>query len=99
MVCVSLPDAPTRLDAIAMSWDKIKLKWKDNSFSEEGFKIERKKGNKGKWEEIKTTKANKDKYIDKGLKANRLYKYRVCAYNLGGYSDYSNVAKARTKKK
>ena len=97
--CVSLPEAPTGLEAKAVSWNKVKLKWKDNSPVEEGFKVERKKGKKGRWEEIRATKANRRQCTDKGLEANKLYKYRVCACNSSGYSAYSNVAKVKTRKK
>ncbi len=99
LLCMSIPDAPTELEAKAISWNKVKLKWRDNSPVEEGFMIERKKGNKGRWEEIRVTKVNRRRYTDKGLEADKLYRYRVCAYNTSGYSAYSNVAKIKTKKK
>jgi hypothetical protein len=93
-----IPATPKSLKAIPISWNKIKLEWIDKSTIEKGFRIERKKG-KGEWEEIKKAKANKIQYRDKGLEANKLYKYRIRALNKNGYSAYSNTAKARTKKK
>jgi hypothetical protein len=92
-----IPATPTGLKAIPLSWNKIKLEWKHKSKIEKGFRIERKTG-KREWEAIKTTKANKKQYRDKGLEANKLYKYRIRAFNKNGYSAYSNTAKARTRK-
>ena len=98
LLCLSLPNAPTTLEAKAKSRDKIKLKWRDNSCVEDGFQVERKKGKKGKWETIKTLRANRRRYTDKKLEAEKLYRYRVRAFNVSGYSAYSKVAQVKTKK-
>jgi hypothetical protein len=98
MAIVPVPEAPKRLKARAISRKKIKLRWLDKSKIEDGFFIERRSKTSGTWERIKKTKSNIKQYIDKGLEPNKLYKYRVCAFNSNGYSAYSKVAKKKTKK-
>lgn len=93
------PKAPKKLKAKAKSWSQIKLRWKDKSKNEDGFKIERRKGTKGNWTEIAVTNANVKAYLDQDLEENTLYKYQVQAFNSIGPSPYSNTAKAKTKKK
>ncbi|NOX65940.1 MAG: hypothetical protein GXO85_09115, partial [Chlorobi bacterium] len=55
--------APSNL--IALAEDKaVKLNWQDNSADEDGFIIERKKGQNGTWQEIHRTDPNIVKYKD-----------------------------------
>jgi len=94
----SLPNAPKSLRAKAITRQNIRLRWKDKSNDEDGFFIERRSDTSGTWEMIKKISRNAKKYTDKRLEADKLYYYRVRAFNSNGYSDYSNVAEARTKK-
>jgi len=84
------------LSATAISYSQINLTWTDDSDNETGFKIERSTGTNN-FELIATVGANVTSYSDKGLSASTPYIYRVCAYNSGGDSGYSNEASATTE--
>jgi len=91
----AVPNAPTDLAARAVSQSRIDLTWKDNAINETGFAIERSLDGSA-WKVIKKTRANVTKFSNRYLRRNTLYYYRVRAFNAEGYSDYSNVASART---
>ncbi|MCY3714372.1 MAG: fibronectin type III domain-containing protein [Gemmatimonadetes bacterium] len=95
---VAVPSAPSSLAASARSATSVRLRWKDNSDNESGFKIERKLStqNNASFSQIGTASANDTTYTDSGLSANTGYTYRVRAYNSGGNSDYSATASATT---
>jgi len=67
------------------------LTWKDNSLSEWGFKIERKRGDED-YKEIAVLGANTETYIDKWAQPHTKHCYRVRAYNANSNSSYSNEA-------
>lgn len=94
---VNIPDAPTDLMAEAISDSRINLTWTDNSTNEEGFRIERTRGDLVvPFEEIGVVGANETNYQDTGLLAATPYEYRMRAYNAGGPSVYSDPAAAVT---
>jgi hypothetical protein len=87
---------PSNLAAVATSAG-IDLSWQDNSDNETGFKIERKTGAGGNYQQIAATgEANVIKYSDTGLSGDTTYYYRVRAYSDSGDSSYSNEASATT---
>jgi large repetitive protein len=90
------PAAPTNLTLTVVNTTQINLAWTDNASNETGFKIERKTGAGGTWAEITTVGANVTSYQNTSLAAGTLYYYRVCAYNAGSNSGYSNEASATT---
>lgn len=90
------PAAPSSLTAAAAASSQINLSWTDNASDETGYKIERKTGAGGTWSQIATVAANATSYNDTGLSASTQYTYRVCAYNDGGGSAWSNEAAATT---
>ncbi|MFH0889162.1 MAG: MauE/DoxX family redox-associated membrane protein [Planctomycetota bacterium] len=96
-----LPIAPSDLTAKAVSSHQINLSWTDNSDNELGFKIERKIGEKGNYDQVAATSLPdltsgvvsliNNTYIDTiGLQPATDYYYRVCAHNALGNSPYSN---------
>jgi hypothetical protein len=91
----SAPAAPSALKATAVSSSRIDLAWNDNSTTESGFKVER-SANGSTWTQIATVGPNVRNYSATGLSANKLYYFRVRAYNSLGNSAYSNTASART---
>lgn len=74
----------------------IELSWQDNSDDEDGFIVERRM-NGGEWSVIATLDADVEIYQDKGLLRDTEYTYRVAAFHMFGYSDYSNEASATTR--
>jgi len=85
------------LTATAASASQIALSWTDNSNNEDGFFIERCAGNNcTNFVQVAQVAANTSSYPDPGLSSGTFYRYRVRAFNGGGNSAYSNIAKART---
>jgi hypothetical protein len=85
---------PTNLTASGESESDIALEWTDNSSTEQGFKIERRKSEDDSWEEI--AQVSGSSYSDGGLDKSTSYMYRVRAYNTAVNSEYSDTAYAST---
>ncbi len=92
-------EAPSNLEATAVSSSQIDLSWQDNSSKETGFRIER-SPNGQDFSEIDEVGANVTSYSDTDLSPSTTYYYRVRAFRQTGqkttYSDYSNTAQATT---
>ena len=86
--------APSGLNASAISSSRIDLSWRDNSDSEKGFEIQRRRSG-GSFTTIATVSAKTTSYSDTTLSCGTYY-YRVRAYNDAGYSDWSNEAYGTT---
>ena len=91
------PAAPTNLAAAAISASQINLVWTDNSSNESGFRIERSPNGVNGWSTAGTSGIDINSFSDTGLSPATTYYYRVCAYNSGGDSDYSNIDDAATQ--
>jgi|GEM_PF-1817985 len=89
--------APIRLAATAVSSAQITLTWQDRSNIESGYRIERKTGIGGAWQEIALVGANVITYSDTAVTPTTAYIYRVRAYGGATNSGYSNEAGARTR--
>ncbi len=94
---ITIPPAPTGLQATTKSRSEIDLKWIDNSMVEDSFVVERSPLLPVAWSSVATLKRNTTSYADKGLLSNTLYWYRVLACNAAGCST-SNVDSATTKR-
>jgi hypothetical protein len=96
-VLVPAPAAPSNLAATVMSATQINLTWNDNANSETGFSIERCTGvGCNNFASVGGVSANLKAYSDSTVVGNTTYSYRVAAYNLSGYSQYSNVVTVTT---
>lgn len=95
----AVPAPPSGLTATAISRSRIDLAWTDASGNETGFRIERAR-NGSAFALIATTGPNTTAYSDtSGLQPNKLYSYRVLAFNGAGSSAWSNTASATTPKR
>jgi len=83
------PNAPSQLTVKTLSGSQTLLTWTDNATNEDGFRIERKKGN-GDFTEIERVVANFNNYYDLALEDGVTYTYRISAYNEAGTSAFSN---------
>ena len=90
------PVAPGSLVATAVSASSVKLIWADASTDEVAFKIERRLGPAGAWQQVALVAANVTTYTDAGLGASTQYGYRVRATNAAGESAPSNEGYATT---
>jgi chitodextrinase len=86
------PLAPSNLTA-SLSGTLVVLTWQDNSSNESGFSIERCEGaGCTNFASVASQWPDFPSYSDYTALSGRTYRYRVRAYNDGGYSPYSNIA-------
>ena len=91
---------PKKLKARRRKGGRIRLKWRDRSANEDGFKIERREEKNGDWEEIAETAADTRTFTDTHLAPGKTFFYRIRAFNSSAaayFSVYSNVARAKVK--
>ncbi|GAB3762217.1 fibronectin type III domain-containing protein [Spirosoma pomorum] len=92
----SVPNAPARLTATAVSSSQINLQWADLSDNETGFQIERGNTTTGTFSKVADVGANATTFSDQNLTASTQYCYRVRAVNAAGTSGYTDVQCATT---
>ncbi len=92
------PAAPTGLSAVAISSSRIDLSWTDNAATEAGFRIERKIGIAGTYNQIGTAAIDANSYsdTDPSLLPGTIYYYQVKSYDIFGESAPSPEANATT---
>ena len=92
------PEAPSNLQAQAVSAYQIDLNWQDNSSDESDFHIERSPDGVSGWSEVATVGANQTAYSDAALDCETTYYYRVRAHRHSDqqFSAYSPSAQAQT---
>jgi hypothetical protein len=71
------------------------LRWRDNSTTEQGFRIDRKVG-AAAWAPRAEVAADVTGFADTGLTPNTRYRYRVQAFNAGGASAFATSAAVKT---
>lgn len=89
-------NAPAGLSVQPGSASHVNLSWKDHSDGEEGFLIESKKKGDSFWVNIGFVPSDTVRFQAGGCAADVEYAFRVRAYKGAAYSDYSNIAKAKT---
>jgi hypothetical protein len=85
------PAAPSNLTAVAKSPYQVYLTWKDNSFNETGFRLERSLSPSFSVKTMFYINANVTYYYDNTVQPSTTYYYRICAYNGYGDSPYCNA--------
>ncbi len=89
--------APTNLSLISNELYKVTFTWEDNANKESGYIIERGEGSPLTYTIVDTVAADEVSYTDTTFSNNKLYTYRVKAFNINGESDYSNTLEVLTK--
>jgi uncharacterized protein (TIGR02145 family) len=88
------PIAPSDLVAQALSYNSIRLIWKENSSNETYYKISRQLNGSATWDSIGI--ATQNTFTDTTLAPVTQYQYRVVAVNLAGGSAATTPAAATT---
>lgn len=86
----NLSAIPLNLEGTAISTTQVVLKWMDNSFNEQGFRIRRKVGLNGGWNLIAVLGPNVTEFRDGALVPGSEYIYQVSSFNSMGDSPGSN---------
>jgi len=86
------PGGPSDLVASHLSSNAIKLNWTNSTGAQDGVKIECSTDNT-LFYEIADLRPGTSSFVNTGLSPVPLH-YRIRAYNTGGYSAYSNIARA-----
>ncbi len=90
-----LPLPPGDLQALVVSSSQVNLSWSGPGVNEEGFLIQQKMSDAFKT--LDTLEANLTFYSDTGLLAETSYSYRLRAFNLAGFSEYTPEISVRTE--
>jgi hypothetical protein len=94
------PSAPTGLQARALRNQRVKLSWQYQQRSgqqAEGLRLYRKRSG-GSFGAVVTLPSTSRNFRDSGLTAGKRYSYQVVAFNDGGESSPSNMARAKARK-
>ncbi|HXS35447.1 MAG TPA: PA14 domain-containing protein, partial [Flavipsychrobacter sp.] len=86
------PAMPTNVSAVATSYNKVSLSWKDNSTNETGFEIYRATNPAGEFTIVNTTPAGTTSFVDSTAAASTTYYYRIQAVNNYGGSGYDPLS-------
>lgn len=90
------PAPPSGLTVAAVSSRQANLTWRDNSGNETAFRIERRLGAAGSWEEVARVGANVTTFQNSGLLPATTYLYQVAALNEVGVSAPSSQVEITT---
>lgn len=93
------PAAPTNLTATALTRSSIGLAWMNGAIGQAEVRVERCKGSScTNFVEVAAMPGTATIFTDTVLASGTTYRYRVRARNAAGFSPYSNIASARTRK-
>ena len=84
------PVAPTALTATVSGKNEVQLKWTNLAKNHTGYKVEAARGN-GIFYEITDLPSSATEFVNTGLTNPTALRFRVRAYNTGGFSEYSNA--------
>jgi subtilisin family serine protease len=88
------PNAPTGLSAAPTGWNTISLSWLDNSSSELGFELQRKKEGESEYIHLLSVNPNTMATVDSDAAAGIIHFYRLRAYNMAGISAFTSEMSA-----
>ncbi|MGF1639198.1 MAG: family 16 glycosylhydrolase [Cyclobacteriaceae bacterium] len=88
----TIPDAPTDLTAVGISEGMV-LSWTNTASNEKGLRIYRRTSGTSEFNLLnRTAPVNATEYTDRTALGNRLYDYKIAAFNQFGESAMSNIA-------
>lgn len=93
----SRPLAPSNLRVVDSTLNAIILSWVDNAKNEDNFVLERSFDNQN-WVPLQTLPLNSTTFTDLSLTNGTKYFYRLRARNAGGFSPYTPVLEAMTRR-
>jgi hypothetical protein len=94
-VATTVPAAPGKLTATAVSGPQIDLTWQDNAHGESGYLIEESTDGTN-FAQIATAGTNATSFAVTGLQLSTVYTFRVRGFNARGNSGYSAPVSAAT---
>ncbi len=97
MSSVTVPAIPTSVTTTNVLANSVTLSWTDASTNEDGFRIERSGSSSGPWTTLINTSFNAKSYKDTTVAADKLYFYRIAAFNTTGISSYRSVSVTTSK--
>lgn len=92
------PAAPSSLSVLAIADDAILVSWSDMSNNETGFKIQRATSSTGPWTSLPNATANLTLVVSAGLQPEKVYFYRLAAFNAVGKSAWVGPVSTKTQK-
>jgi len=96
-IVIRIPKAPSNINVTSIGYDKVTIKWTDNSDNEVGFEIERHGPDSSLNIAYFSANANESVFTDTKLKMNSEYSYIIRSFNKNGfYSAYSNTVTIKT---
>ena len=93
------PTAPSNLQVLVQSDERITVTWSDHSVDELGFELERASifsGTQSGFAVIGEVGSNITSYTDDSVREERTYVYRVRSFNNGGSSAFTNESQGTT---
>lgn len=93
---LTLPNAPSNLNAESVSGGSIRLTWSASTDGAESYVVERRNSSVAGFVQAGSTAGNVTSFTDSGLLANSTFIYRVKALNRSGASGYSNEKSVTT---
>ncbi len=91
-----IPNVPTALTAVATSSTETTVSWIDESSNEIGFEVYRATGESGEFRLFSELGANTTSFTNSNLFAHLIYKYKIRAFNDGGYSEFTTPVSVTT---
>lgn len=92
-----VPLAPSNLAGSALSYNSVKLQWRDNATNEDGYLVYRRAKSDPNYTIVAHLASNVRHYTDTGLEPETVYVYRVRAFNDVGNSPFSDFIQVKTK--
>ena len=90
------PKAPTNLRVDSPNYNRLNLRWKDNSNDEGQFEISMSSDGGTAWKTIDYVKMNKTSYLVNNLDEETSYQFRIRSIGDGSQSVWSEIAKGTT---